>query len=147
MGLFTESVQTIAEGAAAIRIICMGFIISSLSVTVSGMLEALGKGAQSLVISLIRYIIGIIPAAYLLGIMLGGPAVWNCFWIAETTASAVAFVLYKRLKILGEKHENKRGSIELRPVFCGDLSGCPIPGSELAVSASKKVKKGVFVDI
>ena len=98
MGLFTESVQTIAEGAAAIRIICMGFIISSLSVTVSGMLEALGKGAQSLVISLIRYIIGIIPAAYLLGIMLGGPAVWNCFWIAETTASAVAFVLYKRLK-------------------------------------------------
>jgi len=31
--------------------------------------------------------------------------------------------------------------------FCGDLSGCPIPGSELAVSASKKVKKGVFVDI
>jgi len=98
MGLFTTNSQTIAEGAAAIRIICMGFIISSLSVTVSGMLEALGKGAQSLVISLIRYIIGIIPAAYLLGIMLGGPAVWNCFWIAETTASAVAFVLYKRLK-------------------------------------------------
>ena len=98
MGLFTTNSQTITEGAAAIRIICMGFIISSLSVTVSGMLEALGKGGQSLVISLIRYIIGIIPAAYLLGIMLGGPAVWNCFWIAETTASAVAFVLYKRLK-------------------------------------------------
>ena len=98
MGLFTTNSQTIAEGGAAIRIICMGFIISSLSVTVSGMLEALGKGGQSLVISLLRYIIGIIPAAYLLGIMLGGPAVWNCFWIAETTASAVAFVLYKRLK-------------------------------------------------
>ena len=98
MGLFTTNSQTITEGAAAIRIICMGFIISSLSVTVSGMLEALGKGGQSLVISLLRYIIGIIPAAYLLGIMLGGPAVWNCFWIAETTASAVAFVLYKRLK-------------------------------------------------
>lgn len=98
MGLFTTNAQTIAEGAAAIRIICMGFVISSLSVTVSGMLEALGKGGQSLVISLLRYIIVIIPAAYLIGKIWGGQAIWNCFWIAEATASAVAFVLYKRLR-------------------------------------------------
>ena len=44
-------------------------------------------------------------------------------------------------------YENKRGSIELRTVFCGDLSGCSLPGSELAVSASERVEKGVFVDI
>ena len=66
MGLFTENPETVRLGTAALRIISIGFIPSAVSVTASGALEGLGKGTQSLVISLLRYIIVIIPAAYLL---------------------------------------------------------------------------------
>ena len=53
-------------GQVALRIISAGFLVSTLSVTASGSLEALGKGTQSLVISLCRYIIIMIPAAWIL---------------------------------------------------------------------------------
>ena len=66
MELFTENAETIAAGETALRIISAGFIISSVSVTASGALEGLGKGTQSLVISLFRYVILMIPAAFVL---------------------------------------------------------------------------------
>ena len=90
MGMFTENPETIRLGTTALRIISIGFIPSAISVTASGALEGLGKGTQSLVISLLRYIIVIIPAAYLLCLWAGPGAVWNAFWICEvTTAVAV----------------------------------------------------------
>lgn len=90
MGMFTENPETIRLGTTALRIISIGFIPSAISVTASGALEGLGKGTQSLVISLLRYIIVIIPAAYLLCFWAGPGAVWNAFWICEvTTAVAV----------------------------------------------------------
>mgnify|MGYP002707088730 CR=1 FL=1 len=60
MGMFTENPETVRLGTAALQIISIGFIPSAISVTASGALEGLSKGAQSLVISLLRYIIVII---------------------------------------------------------------------------------------
>ena len=97
IGLFTENSLTILEGAQAVRIICMGFVISAVSVTISGMLEALGRGVESLILSLLRYVVVIIPAAFVLGKLFGGAAVWHSFWIAETIASLTAiFLIYRR---------------------------------------------------
>ena len=76
-------------GTAALQIISIGFIPSAISVTASGALEGLSKGAQSLVISLLRYIIVIIPAAYLLCYFAGADAVWNAFWICEFITAVV----------------------------------------------------------
>ena len=66
MGLFTQNPETIAAGQTALRIISIGFVISAVSTTVSGALEGLGKGAESLVISLCRYVVFIMPLAALL---------------------------------------------------------------------------------
>jgi Na+-driven multidrug efflux pump len=57
MGLFTTSRTTMEIGGAALRIISFGFAVSSVSVTFSGVLEGLGKGMPSLLISLARYIV------------------------------------------------------------------------------------------
>lgn len=62
MGMFTDSPDVIAAGETALRIISAGFIVSSVSVTASGSLEGLGKGVPSLIISLCRFIVVIIPA-------------------------------------------------------------------------------------
>ena len=89
MGMFTENPETVRLGTAALQIISIGFIPSAISVTASGALEGLSKGAQSLVISLLRYIIVIIPAAYLLCYFAGADAVWNAFWICEFITAVV----------------------------------------------------------
>ena len=57
IGLFSSNPETIAIGQTALRIICLGFVVSAVSTTSSGALEGLGKGAASLVISLCRYVI------------------------------------------------------------------------------------------
>lgn len=96
MGLFTSQPDTIQAGGTALRIICAGFVISSVSVTSSGALEGLGKGGQSLVISLCRYVVVILPAAFLLCHALGPDGVWHAFWITEAVTAAAAFWVYKR---------------------------------------------------
>lgn len=96
MGLFTESAETAAAGAAALRIICAGFVVSALSVTSSGALEGLGKGLPSLVISLLRYVVIIIPAAFLLSRLFGAAGVWHAFWLTELLTAVAAFFIYRR---------------------------------------------------
>ena len=96
MSLFTQSEDVIATGASALRIISAGFIISAVSVTSSGALEGLGKGIPSLVISLCRYIVVIIPVAFVLTRCFGADAVWNAFWITEVISAAVSVIVYKK---------------------------------------------------
>ena len=96
LGLFTDNPATIEIGTGALRIISGGFIVSAVSVTSSGALEGLGKGMPSLVISLFRYILVIIPAAFLL-IRFGGPdAIWHAFWITEVITAIISVVVYRR---------------------------------------------------
>ena len=96
MGLFTSQPDTIQAGGTALRIICAGFVISSVSVTSSGALEGLGKGTQSLVIALCRYVAVILPAAFLLCHALGPDGVWHAFWITEAVTAGAAFWVYRR---------------------------------------------------
>ena len=96
MGLFTSNPETIAIGQTALRIICLGFIVSAVSTTSSGALEGLGKGVPSLVISLCRYIIFIMPIAWVLCSRMGPTGVWHAFWITEVISAAVSLVVYRR---------------------------------------------------
>ena len=96
MGLFTHTPETIRAGETALRIISAGFFVSAVSVTASGALEGLGKGTPSLVISLCRYIVVILPAAFLLSRLFGPVGVWNAFWVAEAVTAAVSLFVYRR---------------------------------------------------
>lgn len=96
MGLFTETTDTIHAGEAALRIISRGFIVSAVSVTSAGALEGLGKGTQSLIISLCRYVVIIIPAAFFLSRWLGAVGVWHAFWVAEALTALTALVVYRK---------------------------------------------------
>lgn len=93
---FTENPETIRRGATALRIICCGFIVSAVSVTASGALEGLGKGVPSLLISLLRYVVFIIPAAFACSRLWGPDGIWHCFWIAEGLTAVLACCIYRR---------------------------------------------------
>lgn len=99
IGLFTSNPQTVQSGVTALHIISLGFIVSAVSVTCSGALEGLGKGMPSLYISLFRYIIIIIPAAYLFSRLLGAEGTWYAFCFTEFVTAGIAYLIYR-------KHEN-----------------------------------------
>ncbi|MDO5784653.1 MAG: MATE family efflux transporter [Eubacteriales bacterium] len=96
IGLFADNPQTIADGQIALRIISAGFLVSAVSVTSCGALEGLGKGVQSLVISLCRYVVIIIPVAFVLCRIWGPVGVWNAFWVAEAVTAGIAVLVYRR---------------------------------------------------
>ncbi len=104
IGLFTTGAETVEIGVHALRLICIGFIPSAVSVAVSGALEGLGKGGASLCISLLRYVVVILPAAYILCETAGASEVWSAFWITELAAavfSAVIFAAVMRRAVSG----------------------------------------------
>ena len=96
IGLFSQNAQTIAAGSTALRIISLGFLISSVSVISSGALEGLGMGGASLIISLMRYTVFIIPAAFLLSRVWQANGVWHAFWITEVVTAAVGYRVYRK---------------------------------------------------
>ena len=95
IGLFTSNRETIALGVTAIRLISIGFFVSGISVTVSGTLEGLGMGAPSLVISLCRYVLFIIPLAVLFSRSLGANGVWLAFGASEGLTAVVSWGIYR----------------------------------------------------
>ena len=96
IALFTANPETIALGTRALHIICLGFIVSAVSVTASGALEGLGKGFSSFIISLLRYVAVIIPAAFILCHTAGPAFVWHAFWITEALTAVVAAFVYRQ---------------------------------------------------
>ncbi len=104
ISLFTNNSVTIDRGEEALRIISLGFIVSSFSYIISGVFEALSKGLPSLIISLIRYLFIIIPAL-VLSMSFDAKGVWMSFPITEFTAFVISIILYifvfvKRKKVI-----------------------------------------------
>lgn len=93
--MFTTRTETVEVGAMALRIISLGFLVSALSVVSSGALEALGKGIPSLMISLCRYVMIIIPVAWILSHFFGAVGVWHAFWVTEVISGIISILIYQ----------------------------------------------------
>ncbi len=98
IGIFTSSQETIAIGVQALRIISIGFIFSAVSVTCCGVLEALGRGMPSLVVSLLRYVVVIIPAAFALSRIsgVGATGVFVAFPVTEIVTCVASYFIYRK---------------------------------------------------
>lgn len=95
IGLFTSDAGTVQMGVDALHIISLGFLVSAFSVTSSGALEGLGKGRQSLYISLARNVAVIIPAAFCFSRFAGADGVWAAFSVTEFVSAVFAYFIYK----------------------------------------------------
>lgn len=96
IGLFTTSPETITIGENALRIISLGFVVSSISIISCGALEGLGKGVPSLIISVLRYVVIIIPVAFILSQIFGAEGVWYAFGVAEFLTAVISYIVYKK---------------------------------------------------
>lgn len=95
--LFGASDTMLAIGVPALRIISLHFIFAAISIVISSAFQALGKGMYSLIMSVSRQLIVLLPTAYLLGKFISLNAVWLSFPIAEVVSVTLALVLYRGL--------------------------------------------------
>ena len=95
LSLFKADAELMEAGVTALRIICLGFLVSTIGVIYSGTFEALGNGRNSLIISLLRQFVITIPLSFILSRIWGAAGVWISFPAGELCASVVAFFLLK----------------------------------------------------
>lgn len=96
MELFAPEPDLLNQGATALRIISVGFIFSVIPVVSNGVFEALGLGLDSLIISILRQLIIMIPIAYLLSNFFGVLGVWWAFPVSEFLAALISIYLIVR---------------------------------------------------
>jgi putative MATE family efflux protein len=102
MLLFNATEETMQMGVTALRIISCGFLVSSVGVVLSGVFEAVGQGIQSLIITLLRQLVIIVPLSLVLSKPLGLIGVWITFPISELAGALVGVImtvfLFQKLK-------------------------------------------------
>ena len=96
LSLFDASGPLLEAGTAALRIIALSFVFAGVSIILCSALQALGSANASLLISLLRQILLLLPAAAVLGALSGG-LVWFAFLTAEVLSCGVALLLYRRV--------------------------------------------------
>lgn len=96
LSLFNAAPELMTAGVSALRIISLGFLVSSIGLIYAGTFEALGNGRNSLIISLLRQFLITVPLSIVLSRSLGPTGVWISFPVGEAVASLVALLLLKR---------------------------------------------------
>lgn len=88
--MFDASEEMLVIGSRALRIIGFHFLIAWFCIIAGTIFQALGKAVYSMIVSIMRQLVVLIPAAYILAKIGGLDAVWWAFPIAETMSLAVS---------------------------------------------------------
>ena len=93
ISIFNATPELHEIGDSALRIIAIHFPMAAIGITLSTLFQATGHGMYSLVQSVMRQLVVLVPAAWLLSkISLG--AVWFCFPISELISLIVTVVFF-----------------------------------------------------
>ena len=84
-------------GVVAMRIIAVNFIFAAVGITLSTVFQAVGKGTYSMIISICRQLVILLPVAWLIARLTNNVyAVWWCFPIAEIVALVLCLFFYRK---------------------------------------------------
>ena len=89
--------QMTSIGVVAMRIIAASFLFAAVGITLSTVFQAVGKGTYSMIISICRQLVILLPVAWLIARLTNNVyAVWWCFPIAELVALVLCLYYYTR---------------------------------------------------
>ena len=97
LSIFAASDAMLAIGIPALRIICLHFLLAGISVVLSSVFQALGNGVFSLIVSVLRQLVVLIPMAWLLSKTGNVNMVWWSFLIAEVVSVLLSLGFMKRI--------------------------------------------------
>ena len=83
LGIFNASDYMLEIGIPALRLISLSFLPAAFGIGTSSVCQALGHGVLSLIVSVLRQLVLILPVSWLLGHFVGLSAVWAAFPFAE----------------------------------------------------------------
>ena len=86
LGMFNASEDMLAIGIPALRIIGIHYLIAWFCIICGTVFQALGKAVYSMIVSILRQLVVLIPVAYLLSRIGGLHVVWWCFPIEEVAS-------------------------------------------------------------
>ena len=96
LGLFGADAAVLTSGIPALRSIAAGLICAGITTILCAVLQALGAAGTSLLLSLLRQVVLILPAAWFLG-RLGPGLMWLSFPLAEGLSCLAALFLFRRI--------------------------------------------------
>jgi putative MATE family efflux protein len=94
--IFNASEEMLQIGVPAFRIISITFVTAAISIMMSTLFQAVGNGLYSLVVSILRQLVIILPVAYFLS-KIGLGYVWYAFPIADMVAFIVSLLLFRQM--------------------------------------------------
>lgn len=110
LSLFSASEEMINIGVPALRTISISFLFAGYCIVLGSMFQALGRGVMSLIVSVGRQLVVLLPVAYLLSKSGNLNLVWWAFPIAELASvflSSIGFKYVYKKEILPLDGENK----------------------------------------
>ncbi|UWP60748.1 MATE family efflux transporter [Ruminococcus gauvreauii] len=97
-GFFSLSDQTKDLCITAMRVVSVSFIFAGANIAFQGIFQALGGGIESLVLSLLRQLIFVLPVAWALAVW-APDIVWITFIIAEALTAGIACIFMKKIYV------------------------------------------------
>ena len=108
LSLFSATEEMYRLGVPALRIISLCFVSAAISIGLGSSFQATGYGIGTMIVSISRQLLVLIPTAYIMAKLVGINGVWFSFIIAEGVGLAVSLILFikvykTRIKPIGEK--------------------------------------------
>lgn len=83
LGMFNPSESLLEVARLSLRIISISFVFVGVSIAMNTIFQSLGKGVSSMIMTLLRQLIFLIPFAYIFGKIWGTNGVWAAYPVAE----------------------------------------------------------------
>ena len=96
LGMFNASADMLKIGVPALRIIGIHYLLAWFGIICGTVFQALGKAVFSMIVSIMRQLVVLIPAAYILAKFGGLHAVWWAFLTAEIMSLIVSLIFLFR---------------------------------------------------
>ncbi len=93
LGFFNVSEELTAMGATAMRRLSLCFIPASVGVIMTALFQSVGKGVRSLLMSVLRQLVLILPVAFILS-KVSINTMWFAFPIAEICCTVLALIFF-----------------------------------------------------
>ncbi len=95
--MFNASPHMLEIGVPALRLISLSFLFAGYCIIVGSVFQALGNGVYSLIVSVARQLLCLLPLAYIFSKLWGLHALWYSFPLAELISVAFSTILFIRI--------------------------------------------------
>lgn len=95
--MFSASDHMLSIGIPALRIIGIHFPIAAYCIVTGSLFQSLGNSVYTMIISIMRQLVVLLPVAYVLSLLGNVNYVWLTFPIAELMSAAVTTYFYKKM--------------------------------------------------